>query len=142
MDNALFAVNYGTVIGGLGAARVTRGLTLQAEATVLQLTRLRGPRSQDTVRTNLTLGLHAGRFLSPRVSLGAELRLQRWMSEAAPVRANPAAREALTAAIGSRLHLRLGKRWLRPGLSYTRALDAPLEGQGYDMLQLDVPLAF
>ncbi|HET8644398.1 MAG TPA: hypothetical protein VFO85_02840 [Vicinamibacteria bacterium] len=142
MDNALFAVNYWTVIGGIGAARVTPGLTLQAEATVLQLTRVRGPRAQDGSRTNLTVGLHAGRFLTPRFSVGGELRMQRWLTDAAPVRANPRARETLTAALGPRLHLKAGRHWIRPGLSYTRALDQPLKGQGYDMLQLDVPVAF
>jgi hypothetical protein len=142
MDNALFAVNYWTVIGGVAAARVTPRLTLQAEATVLQLTRVRGPQTQDAARTNLTLGLHAGHFFSPRVSLGAELRMQRWLSDAAPVRADPSARETLTAAIGPRLHLRAGRRVVRPGLSYTRALDDPLHAQGYDMIALDVPISF
>jgi hypothetical protein len=142
MDNALFAVNYFTVIGGAGAARVTPGLTLQAEATVLQLFRVRGPDSQDVRRTNLTVGLHAGRFLSRRVSVGAELRMQRWLTDAAPVRQNLDARETITAAVGPRLHFRLGKRWLRPGVSYTRALDDPLRDQGYGIFQLDVPLAF
>ena len=142
MDNALFAVNYWTLIGGLGAARVTPGLTLQAEATVLQLTRARGPASQDAARTNLTLGLHAGRFFSKRISLGGELRLQRWMTDAAPVRANPRARETLTAAFGPRFHVKAGRHWIRPGLSYTRSLDDPLRGQGYGMVQVDVPISF
>jgi hypothetical protein len=79
MDNALFAVNYWTVIGGLGLARITHGLTLQAEVTVLQLTRARGPETQDKSRTNLTAGLHAGHFFSPKVSFGAEVRVQRWL---------------------------------------------------------------
>lgn len=142
MDNALFAVNYWTVIGGAGAARVTPRLTLQGEVTVLQLTRVRGPESQDGSRTNFTSGLHAGHFFSKRVSLGGELRYQRWLTDAAPVRANAKARDTLTAAIGPRLHFKVGKRWVRPGLSYTRSLDDPLRGQGYDMLQLDVPIAF
>ncbi len=143
MDNALFAVNYWTVIGGVGFARVTGGLTTQAEVTVLQLTRVRGPESQDASRTNFTAGLHLGHFLSPRMSVGAELRLQRWLSDAAPVRANPEARETVTAAIGPRFHFKIGKRhWTRPGLSYSRALDQPLRAQGYDIFQLDVPISF
>jgi hypothetical protein len=142
MDNALFAVNYWTVIGGAGAARVTPRLTLQAEATVLQLTRVRGPRTQDRSRTNFTLGLHVGHFLTKRVSLGGELRMQRWLTDAAPVRANPEARDTLTGALGARIHFKAGKRTIRPGLSYTRSLDQPLSGQGYDMVQLDVPIAF
>jgi hypothetical protein len=142
MDNALFAVNYWTLIGGLGVARITRGATLQAEATVLQLDRVRGPASQDAHRTNFTAGLHAGRFVSRRLSVGAELRMQRWMTDAAPVRGDARAREQVTFGIGPRLHLNLGRHWLRPGLAYSRALDAPMKARGYDILQLDVPFAF
>jgi hypothetical protein len=142
MDDALFAVNYWTVIGGLGIARVTPALTLQAEVTVLQLTRARGPETQDKSRTNLTAGVHAGHFFSPKVSVGGEVRMQRWMTNAAPVRNDPAAREQLTFGVGPRLHFQLGKRTLRPGLSYTRAFDATMSPKGYDILQLDVPIAF
>jgi hypothetical protein len=143
MDNALFAVNYWTVIGGLGLARVGPGLTLQAEVTLLQLTRARGPETQDKSRTNFTAGLHLGRFLSPRVSVGAEVRVQRWLTDAAPVRSDPSARQQFTIGLGPRLHFKLGgKRWLRPGLSYTRAFDDPMKKQGYDIVQLDAPLAF
>lgn len=142
MDNALFAVNYWTPIGGVGAARVTRALTFQAEATLLQLIRVRGPRTQDGSRTNFTAGLHAGRFFGSRFSFSAELRLQRWLSDAAPVRSNPKSRETATFGLGPRFHWKLGKRMLRPGLSWSRALDDPLGAQGYDILQLDVPIAF
>jgi hypothetical protein len=143
MDNALFAVNYWTVIGGLGLARVTPALTLQAEVTVLQLFRVRGPDSQDGDRTNLTAGLHAGHFFSPKVSLGAEVRLQNWLTNAAPVRNDPSARQQLTLGVGPRFHFKLaGGHVLRPGLSYTRALDDPMKRSGYDVLQVDVPFAF
>ena len=100
MDNALFAVNYWTVIGGLGLARITRGVTVQAEVSVLQLTRARGPETQDASRTNLTAGLHAGHFFSPKVSFGAEARLQRWLTDAAPVRNDPSARQQVTLGLG------------------------------------------
>ena len=142
MDNALFAVNYWTVIGGLGVARVTKGLTLQGEVTVLQLFRVRGPDTQDENRTNFTAGLHAGHFFSPRVSLGAEVRMQRWLTNAAPVRNDPSAREQLTFGIGPRFHLKAGRHWVRPGISYTRAFDDPMKRQGYDIVQIDVPVAF
>lgn len=142
MDNALFAVNYWTVIGGLGAARVTPRLTVQAEATVLQLTRVRGSQAQDRSRTNFTLGLHVGRFIVRQLSVGGEARLQRWLSDAAPARANPAARETLTAAVGARWHVKAGARWIRPGLSYTLSLDDPLRNQRYGTVQVDVPIAF
>src|SRR5262245_2381457 len=143
MDNALFAVNYWTVIGGLGLARITPGLTLQAEVTVLQLTRARGPDTQDKSRTNFTAGLHAGHFFSPKVSFGGEVRLQRWLTNAAPVRSDPSARQQVTLGLGPRFHFKLGgKRWLRPGLSWTRAFDDPMKKSGYDAFQLDVPFAY
>lgn len=142
MDNALFAVNYWTVIAGAGVSRVTPALTLQAEVTVLQLNRVRGPETQDAHRTNFTTGLHAGHFFTPRLSVGAEIRMQRWMTDAAPVRADAAAREQVTFAIGPRLHFKAGQRWLRPGLSYTRALDAPMSRRHYDIVQLDLPIVF
>lgn len=143
MDNALLAVNYWTVIAGGGVARITPSLTAQAEVTLLQLTRARGPESQDGSRTNLTAGLHLGHFFSRRVSVAGELRIQRWMSDAAPVKKDPAAREQVTFALGPRLHLKLGRTsWLRPGISYSRALDDPMSSKGYDILQLDVPVSF
>ncbi|MET0551490.1 MAG: hypothetical protein ABW221_00535 [Vicinamibacteria bacterium] len=142
MDNALFAVNYWTAIAGAGAARVTPALTVQAEVTVLQLNRVRGARTQDGHRTNLTAGLHVGRFVTPRLSIGAEARMQRWLTDAAPVRADASARQQFTVGAGPRLHLKIGSRWLRPGLSYSRALDAPMKRRGYDILQIDVPVSF
>ncbi|HTM19332.1 MAG TPA: hypothetical protein VL172_02455 [Kofleriaceae bacterium] len=143
MDNAMFATNYAAVIAGGGAAWVDRGVTAQAEVTLLQLQRVRGPDTLDERRTNLTAGVHLGWFAAPWLSLGGELRYQRWLSDAAPVRMNPDARETFTAAAGPRAHIRLrGGRWLRPGISYARALDAPFASSHYQMIQLDLPFAF
>jgi hypothetical protein len=142
MDNTLFAVNYWGLVGGLGLARVTPALTLQAEATVFQLTRVRGPETQDASRTNFTAGVHVGHFFSPKVSIGADLRVQRWLSDAAPVRANPAARSQVTFGVGPRFHFKVGRNTLRPGLSYTRALDDPMAARGYDIVQAGLPIAF
>ena len=59
------------------------------------------------------------------------------------MRNDPSARQQATLGLGPRLHFKLGEtRWLRPGLSYTRALDDPMKGKGYDILQLDVPFAY
>ena len=143
IDNALFAVNYWTLIGGVGIARITPGLTLQGEVTVFQLFRARGPETQDGTRTNLTAGLHAGHFFSPRVSLGAEVRMQHWLTNASPVRSDATAQEQLTFGVGPRFHFKLDKgRWVRPGISYSRAFDDPMKRQGYDQVQFDVPFAF
>lgn len=103
---------------------------------------MRGPETQDASRTNFTAGVHVGHFFSPKVSVGADLRVQRWLSDAAPVRANPAARSQVTFGVGPRFHLKVGRNTLRPGLSYTRALDDPMAARGYDIVQVDLPIAF
>ena len=143
MDNAMFATNYFTAIGGFGAGYIARGFTAQAEVTVLQLFRVRGPDAQDARRTNFTAGVHTGYFVLPWLSLGGEVRYQLWLSDAAPVRANEDARETVTFAVGPRLHFKLGdKQWLRPGISYAHVVDAPFSSSRYHMVQLDVPFAF
>jgi hypothetical protein len=143
MDNAMFAVDYATIIGGAGAAYIMDGFTAQIEATVLELIKTRGPDMADKARTNLTAGLHAGYFLVSRLSVGGELRYQRWLSDAAPVVTDPAARDTVTFAIGPRAHIKLdAKQWLRPGVSYSRALDAPFSKNGYQMIQVDIPFVF
>lgn len=144
MDNAMFAVNDFTVFPGVGLSWAAHGFTAQFEATVLQLTRVRGEAVQpDASKTNFTSGLHLGYFVLPMLSMGAELRYQRWLSTPAAVEANPAARDTMTAAVGARYHLKVGdKQWLRPGLSYSLGLDDPLAAQRYSMLQVDVPFVF
>lgn len=143
MDNAMFAINDLTVFPGVDVAWVRGRLTLQAEATLLELTRVRGEAVQkDARRTNLTSGLHAGFFAFPWLSIGAELRYQRWLSTPAAVDANPDLRDTVTAAIGPRAHMKLRATWLRPGISYSRGLDSPMSGQSYHILQVDLPVSF
>jgi hypothetical protein len=143
MDNAMFAVNYTTLLGGLDLAYVAHKITLQIEATLHQLFRTRNEMyAPESTRTNLTMGLHAGAFVLPWLSVGGELRHQRWLSTPNAVKANPAARDTTTVAIGPRLHIKTGTLWLRPGLSYSTALDQPVKGLGYHIVQVDIPVVF
>jgi hypothetical protein len=143
MDNAMFATNYFAAIGGVGAGYVSDGFTAQLEVTLLQLIKTRGPEMQDDARTNFTAGVHSGYFLAKQLSIGGELRYQRWLTDAAPVVADPNARETVTFAIGPRMHFKLdGKQWLRPGISYSRVLDAPWSNNSYQIVQIDVPYVF
>jgi hypothetical protein len=143
MDNAMFAVNDLTLFPGVDLAWVYDGWTVQAEATLLQLTRVRGEAVQtDTSKTNFTSGLHVGRFLSPLVSLGAEVRYQRWLKPPASATTR-AALDNFTFAVGPRFHFKLDKNiFLRPGLAYARGFDDPMAQQGYDIVQLDLPVLF
>lgn len=153
MDNAMFAVNYATGILGGDVAYVGHRLTLQAEATLFQLFRVHGdgagPQSTDGARTNSTMGVHAGYFLLPMLSVGAELRYQRWLTTptrlvmGAKVDIPDPNKDTMTVAIGPRLHFKVGRNmFLRPGVSYTRALDNPLSAASYNTLQVDVPVVF
>lgn len=145
MDNAMFAVDYFTVLPGVDLAFVKYGLTVQLEATLLRLWRVRSTEMlmPDDSRTNLTGGVHVGYFLIPQLSLGADLRHQRWLSTPKAVTTNPAARDTTTFAVGLRAHIKLSETaWLRPGIAYAKALDKPLTSSKYNIVQLDVPVSF
>jgi hypothetical protein len=152
MDNAMFAVDYFTAIGGVDAAWVNHRVTIQGEATVFQLFRARGAGTApatDDARTNSTFGLHAGVFIVPQLSLGGEIRYQRWlttptqlvMMNAVPI--PDANRDTMTVAIGPRGHFALGHgMFFRPGISYARGLDKPLSASSTNMVQVDLPVIF
>jgi hypothetical protein len=144
MDNAMFAVNYFTALAGGDVAWVAHKLTVQLEATLLQLFRVRNEMfAPESTRTNATGGLHLGYFVIPLISLGAELRYQRWLSTPAFVTATPAARDNTTFAVGPRFHFKVGdSTWLRPGISYSAFIDEPLNKSKYNIVQVDLPVAF
>jgi hypothetical protein len=153
MDNSMFAVNYLTGIAGLGFGYIDRGFTAQVEATLFQLFRVRGNdmtgSAADATRTNGTMGLHVGYFLLPQLSVGGELRYQRWLTT--PDRIVMGAKtpfadanlDNVTFGVGPRAHFALGKGlWIRPGISYSQGLDAPLTSSKYRMVQVDLPVVF
>lgn len=148
LDNALFAVNDFTLIPGFGVAYVSGGLTVQAEITLLQLIRVRGEAAQrEAMKTNMTTGLHVGYFVHPQLSIGTELRYQRWLNAPFSVEHDPTdrTRDTLTVALGPRGHFKIGELgWLRPGISYQRGLDKPLAAStpNYHIVQFDVPFTF
>ncbi|MBV8760657.1 MAG: hypothetical protein JO257_25415 [Deltaproteobacteria bacterium] len=144
MDNSMFAVNDLTPTLGFDIAYVDHGVTLQAEATLFELFRVRGEKVQpDEYKTNFTTGAHVGYFLVPWLCVSGELRYQRYLTTPVAVEMNPAARDNLTAGGGLRFAFKLGgHRLLRPGVSYSRALDQPLADRTYQIVQLDLPFSF
>jgi hypothetical protein len=145
MDNAMFSVNDFTIFPGVDFAFVSGGFTVQAEATLLQLSRVRGSGdpTTDPSKTNFTMGLHAGYFFIPMLSLGAEIRHQRFLSTPKAVEATPANRDTTTIAVGPRFHFQIAKgKWLRPGIAFAFGIDEPLTKSSYKIVQLDIPFAF
>jgi len=146
-DQAMFEVNYLTESVGLGVAYVAHGLTAQAEATLMQGVRVRGSHgadAADATRTSAAVAVHLGVFIGTHVSLGGDLRYQRWLSHPTMVEAV----DTTTIAVGPRLHFRLGKEIrIHPGLSLARGIDArgfdaPLVTARATTVQLDLPVAF
>ncbi|HEX4352383.1 MAG TPA: hypothetical protein VHZ95_05700 [Polyangiales bacterium] len=146
MDNAMFAVNDLVIFPGVDFAFVSHGFTAQVEATLLELTRVRGDKDQpDKRRTNLTAGLHLGYFFIPELSAAVELRHQRWLSTPKAIAADKTdtLRDTTTLAFGPRVHIPLAKNvWLRPSLALVLPLDDPMKKSSYKVVQLDLPLSF
>lgn len=149
VDNALFQINYMTPIIGADIAYVGNDMTLQFEATMLELIRVRGESiDKDATKTNLVFGIHGGYFLLPQLSVGAELRYQYWASNGAIEKMNnPDLIDNWTFGFGPRAHIKLNeKMWLRPGVSLTLGLDLPTGFAGggleYKIVQVDVPFFF
>lgn len=147
LDNALFAVNDFTLIPGFAVAYVNHGLTVQLEATLLHLMRVRGSAAQaEASKTNMTTGLHVGYFVLPELSLGTELRYQRWLNAPFAVEkdATDTTRDTATLAVGPRVHIKLGEIRARPGVSYQRGIDKPFAAStpGYHVVQVDLPFFF
>ena len=146
LDNAMFAVNDLTIFPGVDLAYVADGLTLQLEATLLQLTRVRGASDQpDSARTNFTAGVHVGYFFVPALSAAVELRHQRWLSTPKQIEADStgALRDTTTLAFGPRVHFKLAQGVsMHPALALVLPLDDPMAARDYRIVQLDLPVAF
>ncbi|HEY4106613.1 MAG TPA: hypothetical protein VGM44_22085, partial [Polyangiaceae bacterium] len=146
LDNSLFAVNDVAVIPGVDFAYVAGGFTAQVEATLFQLTRVRGSLDQkDAHRTNFTTGVYAGYFFVPAFSFGAELRHQRWLSTPSNVVADTTGtlRDTTTVAFGPRFHFQIAPgTWFRPALALALPLDDPMKKSSYKVVQLDLPFSF
>ena len=157
MDNAMFSVNDFAVFPGVDFAWVSGGFTAQIEATLFQLTRVKGDKKNamgvannpDKSKTNFTMGFHVGYFVTPFLSVGTEFRHQRFLSTPKAVEADEASmtplglRDTTTFAMGPRFHIKLSESvWFRPGVALSMALDKPLERFDYKIVQLDLPLAF
>ena len=159
MDNAMFSVNDFAVFPGVDFAYVSSGFTAQVEATVFQLTRVKGDKqpamglanNPDKSKTNLTMGIHVGYFLAPFLSVGVDFRHQRFLSTPKAVEADEKStnmtplglRDTTTFGIGPRFHMKLSESvWFRPGVSFSMAIDKPLEKFEYKIVQLDLPIAF
>lgn len=145
MDNVMFAVNDVSVVPGFDLAYVGHRLTVQIEATLLQLMRVKNEATQpDQFRTNSTFGLHVGYYATGWLSLAAELRYQRWLSTPIAVEndATGVLRHNLSLALGPRFHVKTSQGWFRPSIAYAAGLVGVMARDSYHLMLLDFPYAF
>lgn len=142
MDGALFATSYLTAALGLGLAHVERGVTIQIEAAVFDLLRLKGSDPEPT-RSNFTAGASVGWLAFGVVNVGVEVHWQQWISTPRAVRKDASARDQLTVGGGLRVNVPVFERVLaRPGVGWFQAIDDPMARAGYRIVVVDVPVSF
>lgn len=144
MDNATFSTNSLGFPAGVSLAYSESGFTAQIDATIIPTFRVKGRATDpDASKLNSTYGLFLGYFVGHEISLGAEVRYQRYLSTPLAVDKDPSTRANLTLGGGFRTHLELATSvWMRPGLCYGRGVSGPVEQQSFQMVQLDVPVSF
>jgi hypothetical protein len=148
VENPLFAVNDLSMIPGLDLAYVDHGLTLQLEATICELVRVRGAETQlEASKTAFVGGAYAGYFLTSFLSLGAEFRIQWWLDPPFAVQNHkPNTSYDLTSlGVGPRFLFRAGPDvTIRPGIAYSRGFDPPMtpKASNDSIVQLDIPVVF
>ena len=147
----MFAVNYIALIPGVGFAYVDHKLTLQVEATLFQLFRVKGSDmtgiSSDSRAPTRRWGSTPA-ISWPVLSLGGGIRYQRWLSTptriAMGMRSDiPSANmDTVSFAVGPRFHFKVGNTWLRPGISYAQVSTRHSPTSHYKIVQVDVPVVF
>lgn len=145
--STMFSPNDVAPFVGGDVAWVADGLTLQAEVTLFELLRVTGaPTDPDSSKTSLSMGLNAGYFVIPQLSIALEVRDQSFLTTPAAVQAGKVARSWVTAGGGVRVHVQLADHvWLRPGLAFFQPLNDPsptISASDYHIVQLDLPLTF
>lgn len=148
VENPLFAVNDLSMLPGVDVAYVDHGLTLQLEATICELVRVRGAEAQlEASKTAFVGGAYAGYFLTKFLSVGAEFRIQWWLDPPFAVQNHkPNTSNDLTSlGVGPRFLFRAGPDvTIRPGIAYSRGFDPPMtpKASNDSIVQLDIPVVF
>ncbi len=150
MDNTLFAVNYTALIPGVGLAYNAHKLTVQGEATLFALARVRGSGvDKDAFRLNSTAGLSLGYTFAPSIAAIAELHYQRWLINDTVDAAAEPARQNLSVMAGPRFTIKTSQLTLRPGIALGVGLAGAIANNSYTSpihsvttVFVDVPVIF
>lgn len=145
MDNTMFTPNDMGFPVGADLAFVKGRFTAQMELNLIPSVRVQGSgKSPDASKLNFTSALFAGWFVVPeRLSVGAELKNQAFVSTPVAVQKDASQRDNLSASGGVRVYLPVTPTvQMRPGISYGAGLYGPIADAHYQMVQVDVPVTF
>jgi hypothetical protein len=144
MENNAFIPNNLGAPTGVSVAFVHGGVTAQLDTTMIPAGRVKGPDAEPAgITLNSTSGFFFGYFVIPEISVGFELRYQRFILAPPVAERDPTARDNLTAGAGGRLEIELSYTTrMRPGICFSTGLVGHVEQQSYRMLQFDVPISF
>ena len=144
-DNAMFAIDYFTVFPGVDPCVCEERIHRQWRRPCSSSARCAVRPRRMTRWVNFNTGLHAGYFVTPFLSVGAELRHQRWLSTPMAVKNDKtdSIRDTTTFAVGPRFHFELADGvWFRPGVSLSLPIDDPMKKADFKIVQLDLPISF
>jgi len=141
MDGSVFSPNYLTLVAGAAASWNRHGVTVHAEANILNLFHVKDSVEED-VKISLTSGLHVGWAFWGPLNAAAEFHYQRWLTTPDAVTADDTKREQGSFLLGLRATFKAGGVTLRPGISYAQGFDAPMSALHTHNFQLDVPVVF
>ena len=144
MEGSMYSVNDFSTGYTVNFAYVGHGLTAQAQSSIFTSFRARGDEVQsDTFKASWTQYVGLGYFIIPALSIGTELRYQRYVSTPSSVEKDPSARQNLTVAGGLRAHFKVSDSVsIKPGASYAHGLVGPVSTGDYNMFELDLPVSF
>jgi len=144
-DNTMFSVNEVGFPFGADLAYVRGRLTAQIEMNVIPSVRVQGElKSPDAQKVNSTAGIFLGYFLvANRLSVGAELRNQLYLSDPVAVQKDSTQRDSLSAAGGLRAYFPITANvMIKPGFSYGRGVYGAIADAHYQMVAFDLPVTF
>jgi hypothetical protein len=137
---AMFAVNHVDVFNGLRGAFVYDSLTVSLESTLHELIRVRGASADPIGPSASVTGTTAmvSYALLPQLSLSTALAETRFWNTPPYIAQSPDSRADYFFIAGVATAFKLGSTEIDPGLVYARALDLPLAGQKFQVVELDL----
>jgi hypothetical protein len=137
---AMFAVNHVDIFAGVHAQYSLDRLTLQFDSTLHELLRVRGAEADPIGAAATVTGTTAtvSYAVLPQLSFSTAISETRVWNTPTYVVVDPNSRVDYFFSAGISTDVKIGRTDVTPGFVYSRALDLPLSGQGFQVAELDL----